>query len=55
MHFPGCALSPRPRRWTIVIESAEDTFFETFDGEPVDVLREVEVLYFRRMETDAKP
>ena len=53
MHFPGCMLSPHPRRWTIVIESAESEFSETFDGEPVDVLREVEVLYFRRMEKNA--
>lgn len=52
MHFPGCALSPRPSRWTVAVESDDGDFFETFDGEPIDVLRELEVLYFAHMDTD---
>lgn len=50
MHFPGCALSPRPDLWTIAVESDKGDFFETFDGEPVDVLRELEVLYFTHVD-----
>ncbi len=50
MHFPRCALSPEPGRWTISVESDEGAFYETFDNEPVDVLRELEVLYFARMD-----
>ena len=50
MHFPGCVLSPDRGRWTIAIESAEGSFYESHDAEPVDVLRQVEVLYFQNLE-----
>ena len=50
MNFPGCMLSPEPNRWTITIESDEGMFFESYDTEPIDVLREVEVIYFRNLE-----
>ena len=55
MHFPGCVLSPHRGHWTIAIESAEGVFFESSDAEPVDVLREVEVLYFRSLEKAHRP
>jgi len=50
MHFPGCVLSPDRGHWTIAIESAECSFYESHDAEPVDVLRQVEVLYFQNLE-----
>lgn len=50
MHFPSCVLSPHRGQWAIVIESAEGTFSETFEGEPVGVLREIEVMYFRNLD-----
>jgi hypothetical protein len=55
MHFPGCVLSPDRARWTIAIESAESAFHESHDAEPVDVLREVEVLYVRHLERARDP
>ncbi|MHB8695155.1 MAG: hypothetical protein ACYDHH_28315 [Solirubrobacteraceae bacterium] len=53
MCFPGCVLSPRPERWTIHIESDEGEFAQSFDGEPVDVLRELEVLFFAHIDAEA--
>lgn len=50
MHFPRCALSPMPDHWTIAVESETGDFVEAFDAEPVDVLRELEVLFFARLE-----
>jgi hypothetical protein len=50
MNFPGCALSPDPSGWVISVESAGGDFSEVFPGEPVDVLREVEVLYFANLD-----
>jgi hypothetical protein len=48
MNFPGCVFSPRPDKWAITVESGTgDIDFETYDDEPTDVLREIEVLYFR--------
>lgn len=51
MNFPGCVFNPQPGKWAITIESGEGRFFETYDEEPVDVLREVEVLYFNNLES----
>lgn len=53
MCFPGCVLSPTPERWTIDVESDEGEFAESFDGEPVDVLRELEVRYFAHIDAEA--
>ncbi|MGB3418251.1 MAG: hypothetical protein WBG88_02910 [Mesorhizobium sp.] len=50
MNFPTCAFNPQPGKWAITIESGEGSFFEAYDGEPIDVLREVEVLYFNNLE-----
>ena len=49
MNFPACAFNPTKGKWAITVESAEGTFHESYDDEPVDVLREVEVLYFRKL------
>ncbi len=50
MNFPACALSPAPGAWVITVEGAGgDSFFEAFPDEPIDVLREVEVLYFAHL------
>lgn len=50
MNFPGCVFSPRPDKWAITVESGSgDIDFETYDHEPKDVLREMEVLYFSNL------
>lgn len=51
MHFPRCALSPVPDHWTIAVESETGDFFEAYDAEPVDVLRELEVRFFSRLDS----
>lgn len=49
MHFPECAFNPHPGEWSISVESDIDSFSEAYPDEPVDVLREVEVLYFANL------
>lgn len=46
MHFPRCAFNPHPGKWSISIESPDMLVAEAFEAEPVDVLRQIEVLYF---------
>ncbi|MES2436218.1 MAG: hypothetical protein V4586_20580 [Pseudomonadota bacterium] len=46
MHFPSCAFNPHPGKWSISIESPEMLVAEAFGAEPVDLLRQIEVLYF---------
>ncbi len=46
MYFPACSFNPVPRRWTILVESGEEPVSESWPDEPLDVLRELEVLYF---------
>jgi hypothetical protein len=48
MNFPKCQLSPTPERWTITVESEEGVFTESYTDEPITVLRELEVIYFKR-------
>ena len=50
MHFPSCAFNPHPGKWSISIESPDILFAGAFGTEPVDVLREVEVLYFGNLD-----
>lgn len=50
MNFPSCAFNPTKGRWAITVESLEGNFHESFDDEPIDVLREVEVLYFGKLD-----
>ncbi|QKV20032.1 hypothetical protein [Oricola thermophila] len=51
MHFPDCTFNPHPGKWSISVEDgAGNAFSEVYDDEPVDVLREVEVIYFRRLD-----
>lgn len=50
MHFPGCAFNPHPGKWSIGVESPGAFYAEAFDDEPVDTLREVEVIYFGNLE-----
>jgi hypothetical protein len=49
MHFPTCVFNPHAGHWAISIESPGLVFAESFAEEPVAVLREVEVLYFRNL------
>ena len=53
MHFPGCVLSAHRGKWAISIESGEGSFSEAYADEPIDVLRELEVLYFANLERGA--
>jgi hypothetical protein len=46
MCFPAGLLHPAPGRWTIVVESGLSTWADSYDDEPIDVLREIEVLFF---------
>ena len=50
MHFPGCAFNPHPGKWSISVESPDLLVAEAFGAEPIDVLREVEVLYFANLD-----
>lgn len=54
MNFPDCAFNPHKGKWAITIESEAGTFSEAYDEEPVDVLREVEVIYFANLENKRK-
>ena len=49
MNFPDCALNPHRGRWAITIESGADQFSESYDDEPRDILRAIEVRYFRNL------
>ena len=52
MHFPNCVFNPNPGNWSISVEFGEsEVTDESYPEEPVDVLRELEVLYFRNLET----
>lgn len=53
MNFPDCVFNPHKGKWAITVESDAGTFSEAYDDEPVDVLREVEVIYFRNLEQKA--
>lgn len=52
MNFPDCALNPHRGRWAITIEYEDHQFSESYDDEPRDILRAIEVRYFRNL--DAK-
>ncbi|MBT6119216.1 MAG: hypothetical protein HOH66_15245 [Rhodospirillaceae bacterium] len=50
MNFPDCVFNPEKGRWAISVESGDGDFaHESYDDEPVDVLREMEVRYFRNL------
>jgi hypothetical protein len=49
MFFPDCVFNPMPGKWVISIESSAPTFTESYLAEPVDVLREVELLCFSNL------
>lgn len=49
MHFPDCVFNPHRGHWSISVEDGKGgVFSEAYDGEPADILREIEVIYFRR-------
>lgn len=49
MHFPDCVFNPHPGQWSISVEDGKGgVFSETYDEEPGDILREIEVIYFHR-------
>jgi hypothetical protein len=46
MCFPDCVFNPEPGKWTISVESEDQTSSESWDQEPFDVLWELEILCF---------
>jgi hypothetical protein len=48
MLFPDCALNPSPGKWTLLFEDPEtgEKLSATYDSEPLNDLREVEVLFY---------
>jgi hypothetical protein len=49
-HTPNCIFNPKKGMWSIVIEKdgePDDITVEIFDEEPLDVIREIELLYFK--------
>ncbi|MCW2306104.1 hypothetical protein [Rhodobium gokarnense] len=55
MHFPTCSFNPHRGKWSISVEDGKGgVFSETYDEEPVDVLREIEVIYFRHLDAKTK-
>jgi hypothetical protein len=53
MHFPRCVLNPQKGRWTISVEAngqPEKSTVEAYEERPTDILREIEILYFRNLE-----
>ena len=54
MHFTSCAFNPHPGKWSISIESPDVLFAEASGTELVDVLREIEVLYFDNLHRAAQ-
>lgn len=50
MHFPDCAFNPFPGKWSIGVESPSAYCAESYPDEPVDTLREVEVIYFGNLD-----
>ena len=53
MHFPTCVFNPHPGRWAISVEAPDISMSEAYPDEPVEVLRQVEVLYFANLEDSA--
>jgi len=57
MCFPKCIFNPNPGRWSITVEAGEvgsNYFYESWDDEPVAILREVELMFFGRLEQQPK-
>lgn len=56
MLFPDCIFNHHPGHWTLAIEIEEEPAAKTlelvYDQEPVDDLRQVEVLYFSQVDSD---
>ena len=53
MHFPECVLNPQKGRWTISVEESgtqEKLNVEAYEERPTDILREIEILYFKNLE-----
>lgn len=53
MHFPSCVFNPHPGEWAISVEAPSRFFSESYPKEPIDVLRQVEVMYFSNLESSA--
>ncbi|MCZ4291638.1 hypothetical protein [Hoeflea alexandrii] len=53
MHFPSCVFNPHPGEWAISVEAPGQFFSEAYPSEPVDVLRQVEVMYFSNLDSSS--
>lgn len=53
MHFPECVLNPQKGKWAISIEEngpQGNITVETYNEKPTDILREIEIIYFKNLE-----
>ncbi|ARU93792.1 hypothetical protein [Tatumella citrea] len=50
MNFPHCLMTRQTQQWMITVESDAGVFQEEYPGEPKEILRQLEVLYFRNLE-----
>lgn len=49
MNFPDCALNPHRGHWAITVETTDEQFAESYEDEPRDILRAIEVRYFANL------
>jgi len=50
MCFPHCIFNPDPGQWSITVEADTAYFHESYADGPVGILREVELLFFGKLE-----
>jgi len=51
MCFPKCIFNPDPGRWSIIVEAENTPYFhESYEDEPVAILRQIELLFFGKLE-----
>ncbi len=52
MHFPDCVFNPHKGKWAISVEDGDGRVSEEcYDSEPIEILRMLEVQYFRNIES----
>ncbi|TKI06998.1 hypothetical protein [Martelella alba] len=52
MNFPECLMTPHTTQWTMTVESEQGVLEEQYDEEPKDILKCLEMLYFRHQDSD---
>jgi hypothetical protein len=49
VHFPTCVFNPHSGTWSITVEADNSLFSEAFAEEPLDTIREIQVIYFENL------